>query len=410
MKKKHSTLKAFIRKSIILFTFWLIIVIMLVAFCVLKAGSAYDTIKENMLESNPQQLAFFERFIYKQNNVYDGLEGYRWFFDYGDRDWVEENCGGFPRLEKDNIYYIKYYEELTPGEFKGHTGYYTAVKEAYPLKISLGGNSHIHSAVSWIGFGFMLVIVISSIVVYNKSKVDTKTAENVLIKGLSYDLNEPLEKLTASVEAWKQADESEKNALSANVISDVSRMDSVIRRQLRLRDLSAGRVELKTEEIDMHYMVKKVISELLPEFSKIDPYFSKREIDVTDNTEGDDEYIVNADPQLMQFVISNMLLVAADYTEKQIVVQVSIVKNGIRDERVRFMVSSSDRMFRDMVSGAVWSVVTDSDSIRTANFGSKGVGLATLVPILKAHGAKYGKGGNGPEACIWIELKKVEDE
>ena len=86
----------------------------------------------------------------------------------------------------------------------------------------------------------MLVIAISSIVVYNKSSADTRSAEDVLIKGLSHDLRAPLESLSASVEAWKQADASEKNALSKSVISDVSRMDSIIKRQLRLRDMSAG--------------------------------------------------------------------------------------------------------------------------------------------------------------------------
>ena len=389
MKKKHSTLKAFIRKSIILFIFWLIIVIMLVAFCVLKAGSAYDTIKENMLESTPQQVDFFKTFIYEQNNVSYGIDGYRWFFDYDDRDWVEENCGGFPRLEKDNIYYIKYYEELTPGEFKGHTGYYTAVKEAYPLNISLGSYSHIHSAVSWIGFGFMLVIVISSIVVYNKSKVDTKTAENVLIKGLSYDLNEPLEKLTASVEAWKQADESEKKTLSQSVISDVSRMDMVIKCQLRLRDLRSGNIDLRAEEIDMQYMVKKTVDELRS-------VFLKRRIDVVEKYESGVEHIVNVDPQLMKLVISNMLLAAADNTEKQIVVEVYSKKDSKNENYVCLMMSGSEDY--------VWKVVRDNDKTRSESY------LAALVPVLKAHNAKYGKGGNGPEACFWIELKKVEDE
>ena len=167
--------------------------------------------------------------------------------------------------------------------------------------------------------------------------------------------------------------------------------------------MNAGKIDLRTEEIDLHYMVKKVIGELRTDFLK-------RKIEVADKSENNDEYIVNADPQLMQLVISNMLLVAADNTEKKVVVQVSPVRKGTRGGNVRFTVSCSDKMFKDLASGALWSVVTDSDSSRTENLGSKGVGLATVVPILKAHGAKYGRTITDMETSFWIELKMADFE
>lgn len=419
MKKKHSTLRAFIIKCIILFAFWLIIYVMLHVFSTLKADSVHDTVKENLLGSSAEQVAFFEVFTQERepDNIWnilvpeksfydissDRIYGYTWFFDSNDREWVEEYYGSFPRLEKDSLSEIRYYSELTAGEFMGHTGYCTTVTEAFPENITLNTDIYLHNRISWIGLAFMLIIAISSIVVYNKSRVDTRSAENVLIKGLSHDLKRPLETLKVTAEEWARADNSEKNALSANVISDVSRMDSIIRKQLKLRDLSSGKIDLKTEEIDLHYMLKKVIGELRPAFSK-------RKIDIVDNSVSDDEYIVNADPQLMQLVISNMLLVAADNTEKQIAVKVCPGGKHKKSEYVRLSIGCADELFRNLVSGPFWSVVTDSDSKRTASFGSRGVGMATLVPILKAHDAKYGNNGNGPEACFWIELKKVEDE
>ena len=38
-------------------------------------------------------------------------------------------------------------------------------------------------------------------------------------------------------------------------------------------------------------------------------------------------------------------------------------------------------------------------------YGSKGFGLSTIVPILKAHGAKYGKETRAADACYRIKLK-----
>lgn len=149
MKKQESLLKAFIKKCVLLFVFWLAVFVMLKIFSNLKAESVRKTVKENMIESSYEQIDFFDQFIYEreQSRSYmDAICGYSRFFDYSDREWVEENCGGFPRYEKDDLSLIKYYSELTPGEFMGHSGYYTTVTEAHPLDITLSVDRSLHNS------------------------------------------------------------------------------------------------------------------------------------------------------------------------------------------------------------------------------------------------------------------------
>ena len=74
-----------------------------------------------------------------------------------------------------------------------------------------------------------------------------------LLRSCSYDLKEPFHLLKDSVENWIGTSEESRKEYSDGIITEVERMDDVIKNTLKYKDLNLKRIKPRYETINLYY-------------------------------------------------------------------------------------------------------------------------------------------------------------
>ncbi len=241
------------------------------------------------------------------------------------------------------------------------------------------------------------VICVIELCYYFIVRKTVDTSENILMKAVSHDLKKPLNTLKIEVAKWQEADGEEKNTCARDIMTQVGRMDSVIRRQLKLRDFESRRIDLRMEEVNLYSLARSVIREQKD-------ILAERHLEIVLDSEPQYSF-VRADKLLLELVIENMINVAADYSEEKIVIG---LHNELGDVRLRVICDSED--LQDVNEKLMWKNVTHSDVNRINYHGTDGVGLATMAPVLAAQGARYGCDKAEGGLVLWFGFKRFGGE
>jgi len=245
----------------------------------------------------------------------------------------------------------------------------------------------------------ILLVVIGIFAFRRKLYIDKESEEgmaNTLSKGLAYEMTEPMQELRDAVEAWKNASESERSAISGKVIAELDRMDESIKNLLQLRDLDAGNVDLHFEEVNLYYLTKATLK-------RLDPILAKKNLTAQVDTNAPEDCIVKADPQILKLVLSNVIMKTADYSSRKVRITLVVGRT------VRFQVESDDYQIPKDEACSVWKFYSLYDDCKTDEIGSSGVGLAATAHVLDAHKAKYGCRPVEGGTMLWFEMKRIRN-
>lgn len=415
-------MKAKVKKALItgliLLGFYIVVKIMLNVFLILKAEALNDIFFDHI--AGKEYNENFEKtevlLMHMTTTSYGGMLVVHESNSYSNA-YTEMVADSYPQWERD--LFVTYYDyEFVPRQEVDSYGFDRITHtrnnvpddekendnpleslhyEIHPISEANHVNIGKYRVISWLGLAVILLILYIS---YGQYDVffDEKNEENAayrLSEELSREMIAPLEALKKATSDWKNSDESDRDSYAGDIITEVDHMNDVIKKLLKVRGLEAGRVNLNCEEFNLYRFTSSVVDHL-------NSILKKKRIQVSVNSENDDECIVNADPEIMDMIISSMIIKSAESTDKKIMISIKA------DKEVCLEVKSDSSWIDKKAAKRIWNKYGFSDQQRAEELGSNGIGLVPAATMLRAHKAKFGCAPEQDGTVLWFELKKAD--
>lgn len=283
--------------------------------------------------------------------------------------------------------------ELGNGKYR--ITYFAVVK---PLGMALTDNAKTYIAIL---IAFLLVeagIIFSTRMLYlNQKSYELRSQK--LTRGIAHELKTPLAITKTCVENWEYLDEKDRPEYSKKIISEVDHMSGMITKLLELSKISGGNVKLNREDVDLMLLTKNIKN-------RNSALILERGIDVSiTGDEKDGTYLVNADLDMMNIVISNFMSNAIKYCDHTI--KISINRVG---RRIEFQINNDGAKIAKIDQNKVWDIFYTTDNARTNRMSNSGVGLAVVKSILDLHKAKYGCYSSAKGTVFWFSMDACRKE
>ena len=207
-----------------------------------------------------------------------------------------------------------------------------------------------------------------------------------LTRGIAHELKTPLAVTKATVENWDYFDEDRRKDYSKRVINEVDHMSDMVGKLLDVSKIKEGSNKINYEAVDLKKLTEDIIS-------RSGELIRERNITVTFNRD-DKPYMVFADLEMMNMVLSNFLSNAIKYCDHIIMIQLNRI-----GRKIEFSITNDGAKIEKKDLDKIWDVFYTTDKARTDRMSSSGVGLSVVKSILDVHKADYGcaSGDNGTE-------------
>ena len=235
-------------------------------------------------------------------------------------------------------------------------------------------------------FLFVEAAVVISFVVLYRNQMNYEIRNQKLTRGIAHELKTPLAVTKATVENWDYFDEDRRKDYSQRVKSEVDHMSDMVGKLLEVSKIKDGSSKPVCKDVDLSFLTGGII-----DVSK--ELIRERGITVTFNRD-DKPYMVFADPDMMNIVISNFVSNAVKYCDH--VIMIRLIRNG---RKIEFSITNDGAKIEKEELDKVWDIFYTTDKSRTDRMSNSGVGLSVVKSILDAHKAEYGctSGDNGTE-------------
>ncbi|MBE7069110.1 MAG: HAMP domain-containing histidine kinase [Ruminococcaceae bacterium] len=250
---------------------------------------------------------------------------------------------------------------------------------------------------------FLLVlIVLLFIAVFSmrrmyKNRVQFEARTKSLTRSFAHELKTPLAVTKAYVENWDLVDENDRPDVSAKINSEVDHMTKMVNTLLDLSNIDSGDVSLNLEEVELYDLSMSC-------YKHLEKIAKEKEVDVVFTKDKEDgKYLVSADLNMMQMVISNFISNAIKYGKKKIGISLLCENNN-----VTFKITNDGDPISKKDQKKIWDLFYKKDKSGTDRLNSNGIGLAVNKSILELHKAKFGVTSNDTGTTFWFEMKKVK--
>lgn len=226
------------------------------------------------------------------------------------------------------------------------------------------------------GFVLLEAAVVVSFVMLYKNQVNYEVRNQKLTRGIAHELKTPLAVTKATVENWDYFDEDRRKDYSKRVVNEVDHMSDMVDKLLDVSKIKEGSNKFNREVVDLKKMTEEVIS-------RSGELIRERNITVTFNRD-EKPYMVFADIDMMNMVISNFMSNAIKYCDQVIMIQ--LIRNG---RKIEFSITNDGAKIDKKDLDKVWDIFYTTDKARTDRMSSSGVGLSVVKSILDVHKADY---------------------
>ena len=237
-----------------------------------------------------------------------------------------------------------------------------------------------------LGFIILEALIVVSFVMLYKNQMNYEIRNQKLTRGIAHELKTPLAVTKATVENWNYFDEDRRKDYSKRIVNEVDHMSDMVGKLLDVSKIKEGSNKINYEAVDLKKLAEDTISrnaELIRE----------RNITIAFNRD-DKPYMVFADLEMMNMVISNFMSNAIKYCDHVIMIQLN--RNG---RKIEFSITNDGAKIDKKDIDKIWDIFYTTDKARTDRMSSSGVGLSVVKSILDAHKADYGctSGDKGTE-------------
>ena len=212
------------------------------------------------------------------------------------------------------------------------------------------------------------------------SKQAAKQAEekkNEIVMYLAHDIRTPLTTVIGYLSLLHEAPdmpEQQKKKYVKVALDKADRLEKLINELFEITKYNAHTVIIKKENVDLHCLIAQVIDEIYPTLS------------ANGNTAvftAEDNLTVNADPEKLARVFSNLLRNAASYSYPQTEITIS-AKRLEHDIQITF--ENRGKTIPQEQLNSIFEKFNRLDEARLSNTGGAGLGLSIAEEIIYLHG------------------------
>lgn len=211
------------------------------------------------------------------------------------------------------------------------------------------------------------------------SKQAAKQAEdkkNEIIMYLAHDIRTPLTTVIGYLSLLHEAPdmpEKQKERYVKVALDKADRLEKLINELFEITKYNAHTVVLKKEKVDLHCLIAQVIDEIYPTLS------------ANDNTAvftADDNLSVDADPEKLARVFSNLLRNAASYSYPQTEIHISAKRS---DRNIQITFENHGKTLSPEQLDSIFEKFSRLDEARLSDTGGAGLGLSIAEEIIHLH-------------------------
>jgi two-component system sensor histidine kinase CpxA len=220
-------------------------------------------------------------------------------------------------------------------------------------------------------------------------------SQSRLLKDVSHELRSPLARLSVALGLARQRETPEIEASLNRIELEADRLNQLIQRLLTISRLESGADGIRKRRLSLRELVEQVAHDAEYESTG-------RQCRVT--AEGD-EFLVEADPDLLRSAIENVVRNATRYTAEGTTVEVHLKRqNGSNGEELVIQVSDSGPGVPDEALAKIFEPFYRLDDARNRLTGGAGLGLSIADRAIRLHGGQL-RASNRKEGGLEVEIR-----
>lgn len=218
-----------------------------------------------------------------------------------------------------------------------------------------------------------------SVLLSKRAAKQAEEKKNEIIMYLAHDIRTPLTTVIGYLSLLHEAPdmpEQQKEKYVKVALNKAERLEKLINELFEITKYNAHTVIIKKETVDLHCLIAQVIDEIYPTLS------------ANGNTAvftAEDNLSVNADPEKLARVFSNLLRNAASYSYPQTEITIS-AKRLEHDIQITF--ENRGETIPEEQLNSIFEKFNRLDDARLSNTGGAGLGLSIAEEIIHLHGGK----------------------
>jgi len=221
-------------------------------------------------------------------------------------------------------------------------------------------------------------------------------SQSRLLKDVSHELRSPLARLSVALGLARQKATPEIEGSLNRIELEADRLNQLIQRLLTISRLESGTDGIRNTSLSLRELAEHVARDAEYETPG-------RQCRVT--SDGEDEFLVNADPELLRSAVENVVRNATRYTAEGTTVEVRLARqNGPDGDEVVMRVSDCGPGVPNEALTKIFEPFYRLDDARNRQTGGAGLGLSIADRAIRLHGGQL-RASNRKEGGLEVELR-----
>ena len=221
-------------------------------------------------------------------------------------------------------------------------------------------------------------------------------SQSRLLKDVSHELRSPLARLSVALGLARQKATPEIEGSLNRIELEADRLNQLIQRLLTISRLESGADGFRKTSLSLRELAEHVARDAEYETPG-------RQCRVT--SDGEDEFLVNADPELLRSAVENVVRNATRYTAEGTTVEVRLARqNGPDGDEVVMRVSDCGPGVPNEALTKIFEPFYRLDDARNRQTGGAGLGLSIADRAIRLHGGQL-RASNRKEGGLEVELR-----
>jgi two-component system, OmpR family, sensor histidine kinase CpxA len=223
-------------------------------------------------------------------------------------------------------------------------------------------------------------------------------SQSRLLKDVSHELRSPLARLSVALGLARQRATPEVEGSLNRIELEADRLNQLIQRLLTISRLESGTDGLRKTKLSLRELVEQVAHDA--EYEN-----SGRGCRVTTPTGAADEFLVDADPDLLRSAIENVIRNATRYTAEGTTVEVRLERQpAANGEEIVVRVRDSGPGVPNEALQKIFEPFYRIDDARNRQTGGAGLGLSIADRAIRLHGGQL-RASNRKEGGLEVEIR-----
>src|ERR1700690_1736274 len=221
-------------------------------------------------------------------------------------------------------------------------------------------------------------------------------SQSRLLKDVSHELRSPLARLSVALGLARQRATPEIEGQLNRIELEADRLNQLIQRLLTIARLESGADAIRKSNLSLRELVENVAHDAEYESAG-------RQIRV--EADGDDEFLVEADPDLLRSAVENVVRNATRYTAPGTTVEAKLERQrNSNGQEMVIRVSDSGPGVPDSSLAKIFEPFYRLDDARNRQTGGAGLGLSIADRAIRLHGGQI-SASNRKEGGLEVEIR-----